>query len=268
MALVGQRLIMIGSRFRRPRRCGRIVGCRASQPTPGHWCPAIRSGGAAYFPGRRRRSIQPALVAQPHHLVDEGLLLLVVEAREQRVGGVSHVALVEGAVVEELRLVAHLLDDVVGRIALGAGNAQVQPLSAVVAEIVHRAVEGAPVLLLIGREVQLLLDPLDIGVAGGDDLVGGELRCAGLGQHLRLLGALAGLGRLRFRRVGLAIGLGAIRLGGVRLGGVRLGGVGLGRIGLGSIGFGTIGFGGVGLGVLAGILLCRRALLIVVAAAS
>src|SRR5215470_5645083 len=44
-------------------------------------------------------SVQPALVAQPHHLVDEHLLLLVVEARKQRIGGIGHVALVDGAVV-------------------------------------------------------------------------------------------------------------------------------------------------------------------------
>src|SRR5262245_16951803 len=121
-ATVGQRFFMIERDLERPRRCGRIAGCRASQPTPGHGRPAIRSRPqrpatpAAVKSPWRLLLVQPALVAEPYHLVDEDLLLLVVERRKQRFGGICDVALIEGAVVEELGFVAHLLDDVVGRI--------------------------------------------------------------------------------------------------------------------------------------------------------
>ena len=61
-------------------------------------------------------------------------------------------------------------------------------------------------LFLFGCEVQLLLDPFDIGVAVGDDLFGGQLRRAGLGEDgglllLLLLGGLRSLGPLRRLRV-------------------------------------------------------------------
>ena len=36
------------------------------------------------------RLVEPALVAEANHFVDEDLLLLVVEARKQRLGGVRH----------------------------------------------------------------------------------------------------------------------------------------------------------------------------------
>ena len=94
---------------------------------------------------------------------------------KQRLGRIGHVALIDGAVVEKLGLVAHLLDDVIGRIALGARHPQIETIGAVMAEIVHRTVEPGPMLLLFGREVQLLLDPLDIGVAVGDDLFGASV---------------------------------------------------------------------------------------------
>src|SRR3954447_17539205 len=96
----------------------------------------------------RVRSVESALMAQPHHLVDEGLLLLAVQARIERLGGVGDVALVGGAGVEKLRLVADLFDDVVRRVALGARDANIQPLWAVVTQMVHRAVESAAMLLL------------------------------------------------------------------------------------------------------------------------
>ncbi len=90
-------------------------------------------------------------MAETDHLVDEDLLLLVVEARIERLGGVGDAALIDRAVVEELGLVAHLLDDVVRWIALRAGDPQVEAIGAVVAEIMHRAVEASPVLLLLRR---------------------------------------------------------------------------------------------------------------------
>ena len=57
----------------------------------------------------------------------------------------------------------------------------------VVTEIVHRAVEAGPVLFLLGRQLQFGLDPLDIRIAVGDDLFGGQLRSAVLGQDLSLI---------------------------------------------------------------------------------
>ncbi len=71
---------------------------------------------------------------------------------ERRLGRVSHIALIDGAVVEELGLISHLLDDVIGGIALGAGHTQFEAIGAVVTEIVHRTVEPGPVLLLFGRK--------------------------------------------------------------------------------------------------------------------
>src|SRR5690348_9624521 len=141
-------------------------------------------------------------MAQADHFVDENLLLLVVETRKERLGGIGNVALILRPIVEELGLIAHLLDNVIRRIALGACNPQVQSVGAIMAEIMHGAGEPEPVLLLVGRAVLFRLDPLDIGVAGGHDLLGCELRLAALGQDLNLLGIgglviSSGLGLLR-----------------------------------------------------------------------
>ena len=76
-----------------PRRCGRIAGCGTCQlnPSPKAPRPAIprrqRSGDVP-------RLVEPTLVAQANHLIDEDLLLLVVEARIKRLSRVSHTALV------------------------------------------------------------------------------------------------------------------------------------------------------------------------------
>src|SRR5665213_2112112 len=145
---------------------------------------------------RRYASVEPALVAEAHHLIDEDLLLLVVEARIKRLGGIRDIALIDGAVVEKLRLVAHLLDDVVRPGALGARDAQVQAVGAIMAEIVHRTVEPRPALLLLRRQLQFLLDPFDVGVAVGYHLLGGQRRLAILGQHSGLLARLLALRRL------------------------------------------------------------------------
>src|SRR6266699_310051 len=146
-------------------------------------------------------------MAEAHHLLDKDCLLLVVEACEQRLGRVGDIALIDRAVIEKLGLVAHLLDNIVGRVALGAGNSQVEPIGAVMAEIM---------LLLLGRKLQFGLDPIDVGIAGGNDLFGGQLRLALLlGKHRLLLGALcafAGLGG--FRRASL---LRSVRGGRLRL---------------------------------------------------
>src|SRR5260370_14799919 len=71
------------------------------------------------------------------------------------------------------------------------------------AEVMHRAIEAGPMLLLLRRELQFIFDPLDVRIAVRDDLFGRELRLALLGQH-RLLGSLPAFGRFgRFRRTGL-----------------------------------------------------------------
>ena len=43
-------------------------------------------------------SVESTLVAQAHHFLDEYLLLLVVQARVERLGGIGDVALICGAV--------------------------------------------------------------------------------------------------------------------------------------------------------------------------
>src|SRR5258707_11074595 len=82
-------------------------------------------------------SIQPALVAEIDHFEDEDRLLVVVQAGKQRLGSIRHVALIDGTVVEELGLVAHLFDDVVRWISFGARNAQIEAIGAVMPEIMH-----------------------------------------------------------------------------------------------------------------------------------
>src|ERR1700687_1291209 len=100
------------------------------------------------------------------------------------------------AIIQELRFVAHLLDDVVRGITLGPCNSQIETISAVMPEIMHRAVEPGPMLLLLGRELQFGLDPIDIRVAVGDDLFSTQLRFTLLGEHRLLLGVLSALGCL------------------------------------------------------------------------
>src|SRR5260370_12624513 len=140
-------------------------------------------------------------MAQADHFFDENDFLLAVQACKQGLGRIGDVALIHRAIVEKLGLVAHLLDNIVGRVALGARNSQVQTVGAVMAEIMHRAVEAGPMLLLLGRELQFIFDPLDVRIAVCDDLFGRDLRLTFLGQH-RLLGCLAALGRFgRFARL-------------------------------------------------------------------
>src|SRR5258708_34745824 len=90
--------------------------------------------------------VKPALMTEAHHFLDEDRPLLAVETGKQRLGRVGNVALIDRAIIEELGFVAHLLDNIVGRITFGAGNSQVETIGAVVAEIMHRAVESGPML--------------------------------------------------------------------------------------------------------------------------
>src|SRR5256885_9752441 len=66
--------------------------------SPGYSQPASPAGhtcGCQVVTAIQFRLVQPALVAEPHHLVDESLLLLVVEGCKQRLGGVCNVALID-----------------------------------------------------------------------------------------------------------------------------------------------------------------------------
>ena len=193
--------------MKEPRRCGRIAGSLPFNLPQGTGARLFAAGALALrgmqagMPGLRKLGcarleprghgigdhgstaaenalVESALVAQAHHFLDEHLFLLVVEARVERLGRVGDAALIDGAVVEELSLVAHLLDDVVRRVALGTSNSQVEAVGAIVAEVVHRARETGPVLFLFGRQIQFGLDPVDIGIAVGDDLLGGQRRRA------------------------------------------------------------------------------------------
>src|SRR5258708_27148914 len=97
--------------------------------------------------------VETAFTAEADHFLDEDRLLFGVETAKQRLRRVGDIPLVDRPVVEELGLVAHLFDDVVGRIALGASDSQVQPIGTVVAEIVPGAVETGPVLFLLRRQL-------------------------------------------------------------------------------------------------------------------
>jgi len=57
-------------------------------------------------------------VAQANHFVDEGLLLFCRRGSHREApAGVGDIALIGGAIDQELRLIAHLLDDVIRRVA-------------------------------------------------------------------------------------------------------------------------------------------------------
>src|ERR1700688_171710 len=150
-------------------------------------------------------------MTQADHFVDEDGFLLVVEACKQGFGRVGDTALIHRPVIEELGFVTHLLDDVVGRIALGTCNAQVEPVGAVMAEIVHGAVERGPVLLLLGREIQFGLDAVDVGITVGDDLFRRQWGRFLLGEHRRLLVGLRGLASLAWLRRTALPGVGRLR---------------------------------------------------------
>ena len=62
----------------KPRRCGRIAGCRAFS-LPQGMCARLF---AAVDPANPLALVEPALMAQAHHFLDENLFLLVVEAGE------------------------------------------------------------------------------------------------------------------------------------------------------------------------------------------
>ena len=76
-----------------PRRCGRIAGYRAFNLPQG-----TRARLFALRSAPHRWLVEPAFVAQAHHFVDEYLLLLVVEARKERLGGIGDIALILRAV--------------------------------------------------------------------------------------------------------------------------------------------------------------------------
>jgi len=118
-------------------------------------------------------------MAQAHHFLDEDRFLLLVEACEQRLGRVGDIALIHRAIVEKLGFVAHLLNDVVGRITLCARNSQVETVGAVVSEVMHRAVERGPVLLLLGRQIQFRLDPVDVKVVSAIETILAKCKSAG-----------------------------------------------------------------------------------------
>src|SRR3954447_12502986 len=150
------------------------------QPTPEVWRPAIR------VPNLPIASIQAALVAEAHHFLDENLFLLVIEASEERLSCVRNIALIHCTIVEELRFVSHLLDNIVGRVALGAGKSKIETVGAVMTEIMHCATKPGPVLFLLGREIQFGFYSIDVSVTGVDDLLGRQLRRLLLREHLRL----------------------------------------------------------------------------------
>jgi hypothetical protein len=67
----------------RPRRCGRIAGCPAFHLPQGA-CARLFAGGDRTADSSLvgARLVQPSLVAEPYHFLNEHRLLLVVEASE------------------------------------------------------------------------------------------------------------------------------------------------------------------------------------------
>src|SRR5436305_9996653 len=96
------------SRRRRPRASTSIVWAPS-------WCDI--DGKAPHPP-----LVQSPFPAEPHHLLDENSFLPRVQAGKQRLGGVRDRPLIDRTIVEELGFVAHLVDDVIGRVALRACN--------------------------------------------------------------------------------------------------------------------------------------------------
>src|SRR5262245_30219503 len=100
----------LGGDVNAPRRCGRIAGCRAFNLPQGTRARLFarafarkRDGDHAKMHHHRASaccldSVEPAFVAEPHHLINENLLLLVVETCKKRVGGVGDVALILRAI--------------------------------------------------------------------------------------------------------------------------------------------------------------------------
>src|SRR5713226_7816179 len=112
--------------------CARLfAGASTAERLPSCWFSAV------FFD-----LVQPSLMAQADHFLDENNFLLVVQACKQGLGRIGDAALIHRAIVEKLGLVAHLLDNIVGRVTLGARNSQVETIGAVMAEVMHRAVEA------------------------------------------------------------------------------------------------------------------------------
>jgi hypothetical protein len=65
--------------FRGPRRRGRIAGCRAYNLPQGLRARLFRQVAPTAH-GNLRRLVEPALMTQANHLLDEDRFLLVVEA--------------------------------------------------------------------------------------------------------------------------------------------------------------------------------------------
>ena len=143
--------------------------------------------------------IETSLTAQANHFFDEDRFLLCIQARKQRLGSIGDIPLIHRTVVEKLRFIAHLLDNIVRGVALRPRNAKVQTVGTVVAKVVHRAIEACPVPPLFRRELKLRFDPLYIRIAGGNDLLSGERLCC-LSWLCRSV-VFDLLGRIRFPRI-------------------------------------------------------------------
>src|SRR6185295_18020801 len=112
-----------------------------------------------------RRSIGTSSAVEVHQLVGEALLLLLVEARVERLGSIGELLHVGGTVAEKLRTAREVFDQVTGlllRCPIGLRGDL--PLGARLAGVTHRTLEAGPVLLLLRSEAQIGLDPRDAHV--------------------------------------------------------------------------------------------------------
>src|SRR5258708_12356792 len=89
--------------------------------------------------------VETAFTAEADHFLDEDRLLFGVETAKQRLRRVGDIPLVDRPVVGELGLVAHLFDDVVGRIALCPCASHAPPPAPALPDISHGPLATRPV---------------------------------------------------------------------------------------------------------------------------
>jgi hypothetical protein len=114
-------------------------------------------------------------MAEALQLSGEAPLLLIVEARIQRLGGISERLLIGGPLTQKSGFLAHLLDHVEGPFQLRAFSSQGGlKIGVPLADVFHGTFDGRPILRLLRREAQV---SFDTGSARGElivDLVCGK----------------------------------------------------------------------------------------------
>jgi hypothetical protein len=98
-------------------------------------------------------------MTQALQLAGEALLLLIVEAYIQRLGGIGERLLIGGPLTQKSGFLAHLLDHVEGAFQLRAFSSQGDlEIGIPLTYVFHGAFDGGPILRLLRREAQVSLD--------------------------------------------------------------------------------------------------------------